>query len=319
LGLDKTVTLEGTTVGAMDDYKEFCADIDATTSAPDVVYQVVLPNTCTFAVNFDDQGFNGAVAIRTVCDTRNTGADTCVNLAPDGETIKKELAAGTYFIVVDGGAKDAAGAFALTLSCTTPVCGDGVVNSAEEQCDPGPANPNDSCGDPGQANGCKILSAPFADTCADITTPIPVTTATPVFVPTAPPLESSLSGNDDYESPTCSNPGAGAPDQVYEFIPATSGTLTVTTGQNYNGQAFCSPPNQQPECFTHVLWFKSGDCENGAEISCVFSDLVQNNNVATLAIQVVAGTPYFLFVEGNSSDAQTVGENGPYLLKATLQ
>jgi len=315
------VTLNGTTVGATDDYHEFCADSDATAvGAPDVVYQVVLPQTCSFTTTLNDMGFDGAVSIRQTCDTRDTGNDSCVNHATDGELDKEELTAGTYFVIVDSATKNGAGAFTLTLDCATPACGDGILNSAEEQCDPGPADPNDSCGDPGTVNGCKILEAPFADTCADITTPISVSTAMPVFVPASPPLNSSLSGTDNYNSPNCSNPvDTTAPDQVFEFLPMTTGTLSVTIGQNYNGQAYCTVEGLAgPDCFVHVMWFKSVDCTNGPELSCVYSTPATDNGVNTLSIPVIAGTPYFLFVEGNSSSTAQF-ENGPYLLKATLQ
>jgi len=316
LDYDQGVVLAGTTVGATDDSKEFCGDSGDATSAPDVVFQVKIVHTCSFTMNLDDMGFDAAVAIRKTCDTRDAGADSCINLLMDGETTKQELAAGTYYVIVDGAAAGAAGSFKLTLDCATPKCGDGILNSAEEQCDPGPADPNDSCGDPGQTDGCKIQTAPAADTCADVM-PVMISPGAATFIPASPPLVSSLQGNDDYESPDCSFVGMGAPDQVFEFVPTANGTLSITIGANYNGEAYCQPPNTQPECFIHTMWFKTGDCVNAPEDSCVFSDFTNDNNVNTIQATVTAGTPYFLFVEGNSGSTAQF-ENGPYLLKATL-
>jgi len=321
LNLDQSVSLDGTTVGATDDYQEFC--VLAASAAPDVVYQVKIDQACSFFLDFTENGsFDGLVEIRgTTCGTESNG-DLCINLGTSNETFKTELAAGTYSIIVDGATTDATGDFTLNLTCATPMCGDGILNSAEEQCDPGPANPNDSCGDPGQVDGCKIQSVKGADTCADINASTTTNLALnqTVFLPMSLPLYSSLDGVDDYDpvDPNC-NIGSGAPDQVFKFTPAASGTLSITVGQDYNGMDYCQPPNfDQPECFIHQMWLRSTDCEAGTELACVWSDVINDNDVNTISATVTAGTSYFLFVEGDSNLTDQ-GENGAYLLKASLK
>jgi hypothetical protein len=269
MALDTSVSLQGTTVGATDDYKEFCGDTKAAgMGSPDVVYQFKVENRCSFFLNLSALGpsWNPVAAIRQVCDTRNAGADLCISGLTGGQTFKGELQAGTYSVIIDGDGSINGGAFTLNLQCLTPKCGDGVLNTAEEQCDLGPNPPaNSGCGAPGTPNACKLLPTPAADTCGDIastpaaTISIGMTGTTPVVLPAMDPTFDTRVANNDYIA-SCSVPAiSGGPglDQVFAFQPTATGKLSVNIGKDRQGTEICAAPYDQPGCWQHVMWFQS--------------------------------------------------------------
>lgn len=277
------VVLTGTTTGAKDDYKTFCADASAATSAPDVVYELDVSATCSLDLKLAEQGtFDGALSLRKgMCDMRG-GGDLCVNQHTHGEDTKLELTAGTYYLVVDG-ANKTSGDFTITLSCTTPACGDGVLNSAEEQCEPvSGTDPN--CGQPNTVNACKILESAASDTCPG--TGIAISKAAGVIhVPSGPPLFNTTPAVDNFIDATC-GATAGAPDEVFQINPTDSGKLIVMIGRDASGtfadpiagnatgitmnpqSDYCQAPDyNQPGCWTHNIYLRSGaDCASSTTI-----------------------------------------------------
>ncbi len=338
LPLDTTVELTGTTVGAKDDYHEFCADSDPmTTSAPDVVFQLQIPNYCSFSVALDeiDPNFDGAFQLRATTCADRAGGDECLNLNKHGENLGKEVPPGTYFLIVDG-ANKSSGQFNLTVSCKSPACGDGILNSGEEQCDPGAPTPGDGCGDPTTPSACKFEASTAPDTCGDITNmagTIGIAKGQNLFVPSELPLFNTAASNDDY-SGTCSFTDFSGPDHVFAVKPTGSGVLTVVIGRDFNGVDYCQPPLfDQPECWNSVAWMHEADCSNdkmkelpkttapdgtGNSSGCVYSvPDVATNNVLTFTQDVEAGKTYYLFVEGDTPEG--AGHSGPYLLNVKLQ
>lgn len=330
LGLNQTVELKGTTVGAKDDYHEFCADSDPmTTSAPDVVFQLELPEYCSFFADLveADTAFDGAFQLRAASCSDRTGGDDCQNLNKHGEHLGREVPPGTYFLIVDG-ANKTSGEFTLTVSCKAPACGDGIINSAEEQCDPGAPTPGDGCGDPATPSACKFQASTAPDTCGDITDmsgTIGIAKGQNLFVPAELPLFNAAAANDDYAG-TCSYTDFSGPDQVFAVKPTGSGVLTVILGRDYNGIDYCQPPNyDQAECWNSVAWMHEADCSNdkmkelpkaGNSTGCIYSiPDVATNNVLTFKQDVEAGKTYYLFIEG---DTPEVGHSGPYLLNVKL-
>ena len=82
-----------------------------------------------------------------VADT--VGHDGCADLgaAADGETLSSQrLAAGTYYVSVDGYSSADSGTFSLAITATAPtgMCGDGTLDSYEE-CDDGNLTAGDRC------------------------------------------------------------------------------------------------------------------------------------------------------------------------------
>lgn len=309
--MGQTASLFGTTIGAIDDYKTFCADPDASSSAPDVVYQLSFASECTMSLLLHSEpGFEGALDFQTSC-----GADFyCVAPTLGNAALKLPVLPGSYSVVVDG-VNGSSGAFSLDVTCDVPQCGDGVVNSGED-CDGGPgATPGDGCGDPGTPNACKIEQTTAADTCADVV-PVAVAAGAHFLLPAVPPPFNLTGASDDYHSvdPSCSpNP---AVDQVFGFIPAVDGTLTVTIGRDANGQAYCLQDPIPAGCWNHTLYLREGTCETGTELTCAFPDYVTDDGVITVTAFVSAGVPYYLFVDGEDLSPYDVG---PYILDVQLQ
>jgi hypothetical protein len=307
-----TVTFLGTTLGAADDFKTFCADADATTSAPDVVYQVDFASECTMTLALQQgPGFEAALGFRSIC---TTDADCTAGTPLAGPTLTKAVPAGTYSIVVDG-VLGTSGSFVLDVTCDAPQCGDSVVNAGEE-CDGGPgATPSDGCGDPGAADACKIQQTVAADTCASVV-PVSVGANSHLLLPAIPPPFNSIGSNDDYQSvdPICTP--FPAVDQVFGFLATASGTLTISVGADELGQAYCLQDPIPAGCWNHTLYLREGDCEAGTELMCSYPDYVTDNGVTTVTATVTAGTTYYLFVDGSD---MTQYDSGPYLLDVTLQ
>jgi cysteine-rich repeat protein len=307
LGTDQNVVLQGTTEGATDDYTTFCADTTPEADAADVVYQLEITAACTLTLDLqEDAGFDAAISFRRgECDVR-VGGDDCSNLSTSGETFSTHALPDTYFVVIDGvGATK--GSFTLTVSCDAPACQDGVVNPGED-CDEGPDVANDGC-----SATCEVEAQAADDTCDG--TPVAIAGGETLFLPSELPLFSlaSAESNDDYIG-TCMTE-TGGNDHVFHIQPSATGVLTVITGQNEAGTAYCQPPGfDQPECIDRALYLRDADCEAGIEQAC--ANTVFETGVTTLTANVTAGEDYFLFVDGFNAESYA---NGPYLLTIELE
>jgi cysteine-rich repeat protein len=302
------VTITGSTTGRNDDYKTYCADVDATTSAPDVVVQLDVTAACSLEVSLTDTGaFDGVISMRhQQCDAR-LGNDFCYNIATDNEVAREHVAEGTHFVVIDG-ANGTSGDFSLTISCTAPTCGDGIVNPGE-QCDHGPAQPNDGCGDPGAANECQTEAQTAADTCPG--TPIPIDGGETLFLPASPPLYNNADAADDYKGGCMPGGEVGGRDEVFAVTPTADGVLTVTVGEDYLGAPYC--PAMVPECWANYVYIREGNCTAMTDAACVGYDV---NGVSQATLNVNAGTTYYVFVDGLNFDFYSAG---PYILRLELQ
>ncbi|MFO0611626.1 MAG: hypothetical protein U0414_03495 [Polyangiaceae bacterium] len=316
VALGATVSLSGDTSAAADDWKTFCADSDASTSAKDLVYHLRLDAPCSLSVELVGQaGFEAALSFRTTCEAE-TGDYACLDTATQGTLLERHASAGEYYVVVDG-AHNTSGAFTLQVKCMAPVCGDGIVNPGE-LCDGGPGiHPLDGCGDPGTASECKLEAGPVANTCAEISGSRVIGTGQTLFLPDQLPLYDTTRATNEYESPTCSYVGVSGRDQVMSVQPSADGVLSLTIGQDYDGVDYCAPPFDQPTCWNHVMWVRESNCEGGQELACAWVDPVFDNGVSTLSFPVVAGRQYYVFVEGDLDDPSP-GHNGPYLVRAHL-
>ncbi len=301
------VTLVGTTAGQTDDYKTYCGDVDDTTSAPDVVVQLEISAPCTLEVALTDVGaFDGVLSLRhQACDMR-LGNDFCYNDDTDSELAREHVDAGTHFVVVDG-ALGTEGDFALTISCTAPVCGDGVQNPGE-QCDYLPVVANDGCGDPGAPNECQGEGQVAADDCPG--TPVAIDLGEILYLPPAAPLYSSADAVDHHKG-TCIPGGEnGGKDEVFAVTPNFDGVLTATVGEDYLDTPYCLA--MVPECWANYVYAREADCTAGTEVACMGYDV---NGVSQTSFMVTAGTTYFVFVDGLNDQSYAAG---PYVLRLEL-
>ncbi|MEZ4307528.1 MAG: DVUA0089 family protein [Polyangiaceae bacterium] len=92
---------------------------------------ITLYNPAGMAIATDDEG----------------GVDSCSKIDPGSYQAAKNLAAGTYKVVVtDYLNNDTSAPYVLTVKVQAPACGDGLVGGTE-QCDDGNATPGDGCTD----------------------------------------------------------------------------------------------------------------------------------------------------------------------------
>jgi hypothetical protein len=340
------IVLTGTTKGATDNYTEFCADAGPQLAAPDVVWELDVSSTCSADISLNEAaGFDGALSIReTVCDSRS-GGDTCVNQHTHGESTKLELKAGKHYLVVDG-ANKTSGDFSVTITCTDPACGDGVLNSAEEQCEPvSTTDPN--CGQPGTANACKVLESMSSDTCPGTVINLGATMDT--AIPAMPPQFNTVGTVDNYSDPHCGAAGAG--DEVFQIVPQITGKLTVMIGRSAAGNFTevygsnhdaCQPPEYSSiDCWTHNIYLRSS-CDNNpastispagcnpgtpvfgqppvvSECGWQCADPGNDNGVNIISADVTAGVPVWLFVDGQGPSAPQSPTEGAYTLHFKLQ
>lgn len=311
-----SVTGVGTTAGATDDYTTFCGDTDVGMNAGDVVFELTTSAAGTLRLELDDaDGFDGVVSIRRdACESR-VANDECVNFATDGEDYETDLAAGTYWVVVDG-ANSTSGAFSLKMSLAAPTCGDGVVNeSAGEECDP--VTPDDTCFPPGDPEECTLQPPPVAD------------------LETCPGYEVAIAGGQslvlgpfnnttyaDNQIGTCAGANVGGRDNVFQFAPSDDGTLTVTLGNDANtGAPWCDTCGNDActdgdGCWAFILYARGTACEGGTavELACAY-DPTFTEKTATIDFPVVGGTSYWVVVDSSFAGPYTAG---PYYLDATL-
>ena len=309
----ETVVGVGSTTAATDDYTTFCGDTTPEMDAGDVVFQVTTSAPGTFHAVLDDAGtFDGVLSIRRDgCEARIAN-DECVNFATNGEDYKTDLGAGTYWVVVDG-ATGTSGDFSLEMSLAQPACGDGVVNaSAGEECDP--ATPDDTCFPAGDPEECTLQPPPVAS------------------LETCPGYEVSIAGGQslllgpfnnttyvDDQVGTCAG-DVGGRDNVFQFSPTMPGQLTVTLGNDPNGQPWCDTcPDGCPDgggCWAFIVYAREVACEGGTavELACDY-DPTFTELTASVTFPVTAGASYWVFVDSNYNGEYTAG---PYYLNATL-
>jgi hypothetical protein len=321
LSRGQLLTITSTTLGETDDYTTFCADTTSAADAPDVVYAVTLVESGVLTLTLNDHvgtnPFNGSISIRKVaCSAENAG-DECVNAATTGETRTLDLAAGTYYVIVDG-ANQTSGDFTLKLGLAAPVCGDGVVSdkSSTEQCDSNPNKPL-ICRPPGHAQQCKyVASGTTQDTCPGVLRTANI--AAPETLSGA--LHNTCPLVDNYIG-TCAGGNVGGRESVIHFVPDAAGTLTVTVGNDADGNPACAACGADCSetcgpCFIPVLYARKGACSGASavEVGCAFDpDFV--TTVATLNIPVQPGEDVWVFVDSDYAGPYTAG---PYLLQVDL-
>lgn len=117
-------TVSGTTVGATNDYTSSCGGASA---SPDVVYAFTSTGSATsYRIHVDTTSHDGTIHVHSA-NTCAAGDEVACNddfgTTRASEVTLNNLAAGTYYIVVDGFSSGNAGPFTLTSS-STPLSGD---------------------------------------------------------------------------------------------------------------------------------------------------------------------------------------------------
>ncbi len=310
----------GTTIGAQDDLKTFCGDIDATTAAPDAVFAIQLTEACTMRLSVAGMDLLDPVLElrKTACEVES-GGDSCINRTTLlNEYHDEALEPGTYYVVVDG-ANGSSGAFELRAECLPPTCGDGVQNPGEA-CDYGGAFPDDGCADPGSADECQVEAAdPGLDTCAgsEAGAPIDIDPTETLYVPATMPYLTTLGAKDDAMG-SCQGE-AGGRDMVFKVRPSAAGTLTAVVGEGYMNEKLCPDEflGEVPlTCWDRSLYVRTSCSDAGTEVGCS-DDPADAGAAETVQIPVVAGQDYYVFVDGYNDS--TMYATGQFVLRLSLQ
>jgi cysteine-rich repeat protein len=309
LNVGDTQSFQATTNGATDSAKTFCADVDASTAAPDVAYRVTIGGECSLRVVLSQLTFDGVVSLRrTVCTDEEPG-DLCLNFQTGTaqEQTAVRVDAGVYYVIVDG-ANGEHGDFRLTLDCLAPSCGDGIINTGEE-CDPGDALADDGCIDPGAPGECNFEPANAElETCPGLA--IPVANGADIRTPTVYPLRTTLNAADNYQGEGVCSGDVGGRDHVYQLVtgPDVSGSITVMLGEDPSGADLCADPFDFSKCWDRILYVRSGDCATGAQLACA-NDEIDYAAKEFTEFPVAPNTSYWVFVDGYFDP-----EAGPYSL-----
>jgi len=304
IGLMEAVQVQGTVEGATDNTSTFC--ITALEPAVDVFYELNVVETCKIDMVLEGigAGFDGVLTLRSdTCEIDGTTpAPQCVNASTGpAESLTTTLDSGTYYIVVTDVGEGST--FSLDISCTPTDCGDFILDP-DEECDFGTGAddvPNDGCTDM-----CGLEPSDPIDTqCgAAIAGAALNINAGTTFV-----SGSTINGESN-ENGSCQllpvAPHLYSKENVIKVRPSISGTMTLTLGEDLNGDAYCGPDPlleptfpYQPGCYDRTLYVRT-ECGSelpADEVACAES-AVSWWDVETLTFPVIADTDYFIFADG---------------------
>jgi hypothetical protein len=311
LAFGTSVHIQGSTVGASNDFKSAVINCgDTTNDSPDVVYQVNVATEGTLTYSLVGSGtFDPSLSLLQDC-----ASGTQLACSPGPVSGKEDIPAGTYTFVIDGSA-GSAGDYTFSLDLEAPVCGDGVQNPGEE-CDTGMPPKTDGCVNPGQPNQCTFKVAPGSDVC-----PGEAHSLTPAGLSLLATMGNYTTGfTDDYQSLNCNfgpnNPPGGGPDRVYAITPTVSGTMKASVGFQPDGvTASCSLDPNPPTCVDFVLYVRSSCLDKNSELDCSDEGF---NTPETISIPVVANQTYFIIVDGFSDVSDDPYGAGNFNLLVTL-
>ncbi|MFO0551823.1 MAG: DUF4215 domain-containing protein [Polyangiaceae bacterium] len=314
----ETAQINGTMLGAVDDYETSCADgAGAEASLRDVAFELDLASACSTIVTLvGDSSFVGALSFRTQACTTD---EYCMIVAPSG-AFHAALEAGTYWVLLSA-TDTSSNDFTLSVECKAPICGDGFLN-AGEGCDDG-----NTVGDDGCSATCALEAASATlDTCAGAASgsPIEIGMSQTLDLPGSNPPANTM-GATDSGTGSCMLQPAGdirpAPDHVYRVRPAASGTLTIRLGDDIEGIPFCGlDESVQPSfpyptgCYDRALHVRTSCEDQATEVACS-DDPLDWWRPEEVSFSVTAGTDYYVFVDGWNDDEYGVGS---YILNLAL-
>ena len=149
-----TATLTGDTTTSTSQVGEAdCDGFPMEGGGKDHIYKFTTTDVRDVEIEIDPATMSGAIVrlMRAPCDLTMeipefTGAaDGCADLDGSGFLGYTNLAAGTYYIVVDGYDDTVDGAYTINVNATMPGCGNGMVNPVFEFCDDGNTTMGDGC------------------------------------------------------------------------------------------------------------------------------------------------------------------------------
>jgi cysteine-rich repeat protein len=325
IGVEKKA-ITGSTVGLKNDYDVTSASCagGATTSGPDAVYALTFKQSSTVQITLSGKSpLDAILIIESQCGV----ADSllfCQNQTTSGsEQQTLPVAANETIYVIVGGNAGSAGAFELDIDSAAGKCGDGYKNTGEE-CDDGNTADGDGCD-----SNCKLEPPKdTSDTCpGDI---VPITQGTDVDIQglMPAPIGNATTTNyvDDYT--TCDgDPMPGGKDRVFQFVPATAGTMhlelrNIGSNGGFDGMLSAWRDSCTPTAATDMITAAGDDPPSGATyLGCSDHALGMDAYVQGMTstyeylqdFTVTAHEQIFVVVDGFSVDSE-----GQFWLHAEL-
>lgn len=269
--LDATGSVDGTTKGGVDGFKNSCGFGTARGRA----YQLTVPGPGQLALTLSSSTVQ-TVGVRSECGDAETEL-SCGQFAPevDGTLLVQltEAGARTLSLIVTGSTVLDEAPFSLVTEFTPQVCGDSLKVGAEA-CDDG----NEASGD-GCSADCSAIEYDFW--CSEAAT-----------LPLDETITSDVEGGPSLFDPSCGY-GAG-PDRLYQLKAPRAGTLKVMLDQRAGGA--------EADLALTVL----GSCEAPAaeqELGC--SAVV--SPIEEVSVKVAKGQTVFVVVDGQFGRAGQFG------------
>jgi cysteine-rich repeat protein len=248
-------------------------------SGADAVFALVAPIDGVLSASVVADGFTASLGVRTSCPP-STSATLPLACAKAPDDVSVSITKGeTYYVIVDGTSSTAKGAFTLLVDVSPPGCGDGLI-SGGESCDDGNATTGDGC-----SPTCAVEPLAGIDACPGYTLPLAGPAGGPytaVLTVNTSPLTAGYAGS-------C---GGSSKEGVVVVTPPIDGKLTARlTGLDYQPVLYARKSCNDPLSEGSTLW-----CDDDSPTPSTASrDLTLSG--------VVAGTPYYLFVDGYNGSA----------------
>src|SRR5437763_1396429 len=146
----------------------------------------------------------------------------------------------------------------------------------------------------------SLTGTPTAPTTTHTTLPRGGGCSSPMVIPASGGTVSGATSGTSALVGSCGSSGT-APERVYQWTPAVSGTATIQT---------CGAGTT----FDTVLYLRSGACASGSEVACNDDACANSTGVfraSSIALTVTAGQTYFIVVDGYG------GAQGTFTLQVT--
>jgi len=245
-------------------------------TGPDAIFELVAPIDGVLTAEVPVAGFNVSLGARSTCIDSTTASAplVCSNASSDHglEEISFSVVQGqTYYLIVDGTSATELGPFTMLVNVRPPGCGDSLVSGAE-QCDDGNLVAGDGC-----SPTCTVEALAGIDTCPGYALPLVGAAGQPrtgVLTIDTSKLAANYAGG-------C---GGSSKEGVVVVTPPINGKLTAKlTGIDYHAVLYARTSCNDPAT--------EKACDDDAPVSSTPSRDITLTGV-------VAGTPYYLFIDG---------------------
>lgn len=250
----------------------------------------------------------GNLHARTECTDTSYQVGCTQREAPGALSVEFPVTAGQWFyLFVDGhrdGSKDFAGPYSLSVTVTPSACGNDVLDG-DEQCDDGNAASGDGC-----TAACVLEPTPAASSCPGHA----VALASEVDGSRTAVVSGTTLGRPNTAASCSSILGSSSPDAIYAVTPDIDGYLDARVVGPFNSVlsvlSSCSAPVGAAAAVKACSW-------KGDALSDPFGIEGLGTTPKRVGVPVVAGTTYFVVVDGAVSSGSASGGAFELRLKVT--